>query len=79
MTEVSATTEKMSEIAEELRGTCASLDTALKNHGLDFDSTPRRFLDMLDEEVMDCQQCGWWHESHELNDDQICNDCKEDE
>ncbi len=72
------TTEIMVEVAEDLRGTCQSLNNVLEERGIDFDSIPIALLETLDAEVMECQVCGWWHESCELNDDQICKDCEDD-
>ncbi len=68
----------MVEIAEDLRGTCKSLDEVLITFGLSFDGIPQELLGRLDDEVMECQVCGWWYETHDLNDDQICNECEEE-
>ncbi len=68
----------MVEIAEELNGTCGDLNKSLEDRGIEFNDLSVELLSVLDNEVMDCQQCGWWHESHELNDDQICKDCEDD-
>ncbi len=73
------TREKMSEIAEELRGTCKTLDEVLEGHGLDYNCVPVEMLDTLDEDVMLCDWCGWWVESSEIDDDSVCKECKEDE
>ncbi len=45
----------MHEIAEELRGTANSLDTALEERGLNIDSIPSVLLQELDEIVMLCE------------------------
>ncbi len=73
------TRETIAEIAEELRGTCGSLLAALEKRGLALDDIPAELLRVFDEEVMPCDTCGWWHESHEINDDNNCNECAEDE
>ncbi len=72
------TTEIMLEIAEELTGTCNDLNHVLEERGIEFNDISIELLTVLDNEAMDCQLCGWWHESHELNDDQICKDCEDD-
>ncbi len=72
------TIEMMVEIAEELNGTCLDLNKSLEDRGIEFNQLTVELLSRLDEEVMDCQVCGWWHETHELNDDQICKDCEGD-
>jgi hypothetical protein len=69
----------MQEIAEELRGTCGTLDAALEERGFELDSLPPEMLRELDEAVMLCETCGWWCDSHELNDDNNCNECGESE
>ncbi len=71
------TIEMMVEIAEELNGTCGDLMKSLEDRGIEFNQLSIELLSRLDEEVMDCQTCGWWHESHELDDDQVCKDCKD--
>ncbi len=70
------TIEIMVEIAEDLRGTCQSLNEVLEKHGLNFDNISLELLGKLDEEVMECQVCNWWYETHEINDDQVCNECE---
>ncbi len=68
----------MVEIAEELNGTCNDLNKALEDRGIEFNRLSVELLTELDNAVMDCQVCGWWHETDELNDDQICKDCEEE-
>jgi len=77
-----ANSQTMREVAEEITGTCKSLDDVLqekfKDEGLtatDFDIT---LLGELDDMVMECQECNWWCETHDLDDDQICGDCRND-
>lgn len=58
-------------LAEELLGTC--------------DDLPEEILDdpdicaMLDNQVRQCDTCGWWVETHEINDDEVCDQCWEEE
>lgn len=73
------TLEQVKVIAEELRGTCGTLDDKLEQHGIDFNCVPADMLDALDEEVMCCDWCGWWVESSEIDDDCTCKECKENE
>jgi hypothetical protein len=69
---------KMRAVAEYLTGTCQSLDAALEGEFgedvslTDFDTT---LLHELDDMTMVCEDCIWWYETHELNDDQKCSDC----
>lgn len=73
------TIEAIQEIAEELRGTCGTLDKALEERGIDFNNVPVALLDALDAIVMCCDWCGWWVESEEINEDCKCRECAEDE
>lgn len=73
---------KIREAAEELRGSCKSLDDVLQAHfeddslGItDFDIELLRELDSI---TMECQGCNWWCEPHELNEDQVCEDCSDE-
>lgn len=74
--------EKMSRVAEGLLGTCKSVDDALcEIFGNDVDLTDFEtpLLEHLDDQVMCCEECGWWFETGELNDDQVCTDCAPEE
>jgi hypothetical protein len=73
------TVEIMREIAEELQGTCGTLDAALEVHGIDIDSVPVKLLQEIDEITIECPDCGWWCESSEMNEEGVCKDCSEDE
>lgn len=69
---------KMDKVAENLRGTCKSLDEYLGDEfgeGVDIMEFDIELLRHLDDQVMECQGCGWWCETHELNEDQLCDDC----
>jgi hypothetical protein len=68
----------MMKVAEDLSGTCKSLDDVLQTHfGEDVEVTDFDILLLqeLDDQVMECQGCNWWHETHELDDNQLCDDC----
>jgi len=54
---------------EDLKGTC--------NH-LDLDDFTVVELQLLDEEIFECEQCGWWCELNEMSEDaMVCTDCVE--
>ena len=54
-------------IADHLLGTCNPLpDEVLDTEGL---------AEALDELVLCCETCGWWVESHEIDDSGNCEDC----
>lgn len=71
---------KMREVAEDLRGTCKSLDDALQAmfgedvSAVDIDI---KLLRELDEITMECEGCSWWFEADELDDNQQCIDCRD--
>lgn len=64
--------EEIDKIIESLNGTCNSLDTEeyLAN-GFSEDNLTQA----IDEAIVLCEQCGWWVEACEVNDDNVCNDC----
>ncbi len=72
------TLEEIPEIAEDLRGTCKTLDDVLEAMGYNIDDMSTDMLASLDDEVMLCDTCGWWIEACEMEDGYECNDCKED-
>lgn len=71
------------EIAEELRGTCDSLQTVLERNDMDGMDNDAEFCAALDAIVFECTCCQWWHEQSEMgdrDDDQwICQSCTDDE
>lgn len=64
------------ELANNLLGTCMSLQEAMENQELidsDID------FDVLDEEVRVCDWCGWWHESCEIDENGSCPSCRNED
>lgn len=78
---------KMLLVAEDLTGTCKRLEDSLTAVFLGEDSEEEvdladfdiELLRVLDDQVMACEGCQWWCETHELNEDQVCSDCAPDE
>lgn len=73
--------DKIMAVAERLMGTCKNLDDVVQDvfedEGLDATSDiDIKLLYELDETVMLCESCGWWCEPVELDDEQICEDCR---
>ena len=60
------------EVADQLRGTCDDIDDLIDIH----EQTMQWGLE-LDHLVLRCEQCGWWVDSDETNDDCYCEDCAE--
>lgn len=72
------THKDIQEIANDLKGTARSLDALLaEEYGTEFPEVPTELLDLLDQEVMQCVCCGWWEDSENINDDQVCEECEE--
>lgn len=73
---------KMLVVAEALRGTCGNLEDALQNEFGDVEvgDCQIELLRVLDDTVMECEECGWWCETHEFADqeEQVCADCAAD-
>lgn len=71
------TLENIMQLACDLEGTCASLETRLDElFGIELDDIPYDLLVALDERVMLCECCGWWVESADIDDDSICSECR---
>ena len=69
---------KITQVAEDLRGTCKSLDEAFQvEFGEDVDpmNASIELLRHLDDQVMLCDCCGWWVETSDINDAGVCIDC----
>lgn len=74
------TVSDIDRLAEQLEGSCTSLDSILdEEFGLALSDIPVNLLSLLDEKVMECQQCGWWSDSSTFDDNQICGECNGDE
>lgn len=71
--------EKARIIAEELQGTCNSLQFALESHEWDGADNSQDFCDTLDSLVFECKVCNWWCETSEMSHDEEhdweCEDC----
>lgn len=72
---------KIDTVGESLLGTASSLDDELqKEFGEDAEITDfdTALLQRLDDHTMQCEACGWWCETGELDDNQECDDCTRD-
>lgn len=67
------------ELIDSLQGTCQSIVDFLPE-GMDDNDLTSEDHDEIDNQIFLCNQCGWWCESCEQNDNGSCNDCEpEDE
>lgn len=60
-------------VADALMDTCKSLSDVAS----DDEVNDRNFCSALDDIVMCCDQCSWWVDANEVNDDQICKECSD--
>lgn len=74
---------RMLNAADRLLGTCKNLEDVLESefgeegaYLLNFDA---ELLRELDDATMMCEACNWWCEPGELDDDQICDDCRKEQ
>lgn len=67
------------QIADELQGTCTSLQAVLERHEMEGAENDQDFCYRLDSLVFECLQCSWWCEVSEMTDDPdydwCCDDC----
>lgn len=65
--------QKAEELADRLLGTCLSL------HDLDDEGAIEDpdVLEALDDRVRCCECCGWWAETHDVDEEGNCSDCRE--
>lgn len=72
-------TDRVRTIADELRGTCQSLDDALME-GEELTTAQHGELDEL---IFCCDICSWWYDTGEMAEDcedaLICEKCGEDQ
>ncbi len=67
------------DLVEHLRGTCNILTYSMATFGLDEGlEDNKRFCEYLDSELMLCNTCGWWAETHEIDDAGDCEECQHD-
>lgn len=69
-------------VAETLQGTCRSLDDVLcevfevEKGRLTAADLPIELLHELDGMVMECTVCNWWVEADEVDDESVCEECR---
>lgn len=64
-------------IADGLIGTCLSIHAEVSDEELD----DIQLMSELDEIIFECEGCGWWCSTDELNNGgarNLCNDCEEE-
>lgn len=66
-------------LVEELQGTCQDIPSFLPE-GMSYDDLTKEDLQHIDNELFECQQCGWWCEMSEHHESTSgengkCDDC----
>lgn len=69
------------EVIDYLLGTCKSLDEGISEiyEDKDFTDLTLNQCTILDDNIMCCECCGWWVNSHEIDENNFCEDCQEAE
>ena len=58
----------------DLLDTCSDATDHLPE-GMEYDDLTTEDLQTIDDQIVLCEQCGWWVESHECE-DETCIDCR---
>lgn len=69
---------RIDKIIEELLGTSQSLENVCNYFGISVKDLIENEIKEIDEEIFQCDGCGWWCETSERNDlcgDALCEDC----
>jgi hypothetical protein len=65
-------------VADDLLGTCQTLEEVLSaNDAMQYQDN-LAFLDEIDSLAMQCEGCNWWTQPAELDDIDYCSDCREE-
>lgn len=58
-----------------LQETCTSLDTFLRSQNAEDLIDYEPFLEYLDDQIFQCEECHWWYSVDAMEEDMICEDC----
>lgn len=78
-TERKFTDEEIDDLAQQLNGTCQTVNEALRydDRNRSEDDMTRADHQALDGEIACCETCSWWCEPAELDEDGNCDDCRD--
>ena len=78
------TDKQVDEIISTLQGTCDTLDGAIQeicdDDELSSDDLTEDQHDKIANEIFLCDDCGWWcktSEKSDIEDEEVCDECKE--
>jgi hypothetical protein len=83
MNDMELTSSQIDDLIQDLQGTTKSLDTATEElFGVSAFDLHIEVLSEIDNHIFQCDGCGWWcdlgEQSHEVEDDMVCEDCESD-
>lgn len=73
------TRAKIQEVGAKLLGSCEAADSIIEEvFGEEISSSDLdiQLLQELDDITQECATCNWWVETHELDDEQTCEQCQ---
>lgn len=73
------TDEQFQDLLETIQGSNETLCVICDKCGLDEKDLTDYQLEEIDMNYIHCPSCGWWVESHEMVDEDHCEDCYEGE
>ncbi len=77
------TNEQVDELIDYLRGTCKTLNEGTQDlFEKDEEILSQSNLEKIDNEIFRCEQCDWWFDDSELNDNKgsnFCDDCNREQ
>lgn len=75
--------DKWNQIIYDLNGTCDTIIRVLDKHDAEELEDHMPFLEYLDNEIFNCECCGWWFELSEMAEGEenhgICEHCADQE
>lgn len=65
--------ERANELADELMGTCKTLEEVMTDQELEDDD----LIAEIEDQTQRCETCAWWVEATEVDEEGNCTDCIE--
>ncbi len=72
---------QLQKIIDHLRGSTGNLEETYREEtSIHFDNAPARDLHFIDEQIFNCEVCGWWCGTDEMAEDKdmVCDECADD-
>lgn len=68
--------DNIDNLADNLLGTCKSLEQACNEAGYSQDDLTVNELSKLNDKVIECTECNWWTDSYDINEEGVCSECR---